>query len=227
MIPAYGHRGAGRVRSGTETAERRRSVRAFWLQCDYARGTPAAAYLTKRGLPWLMAHENIRYRFDCPHPNGNILPAMVVLVHDGEGAISAVHRTFLDVSGAKAGVEPSKASFGPIAGGAIRLHAPGPELVVGEGLESTASAGLLLGLPAWSAVAAGNLAHSLVLPRMVRTVVVAADHDASGTGQRAASHAARRWRLEGRVVRIATPDAVGQDFNDVLQARLAMETADA
>lgn len=221
MTVAYERYGAGPVRSPTDTAERRRRVRAFWLRCDYATGTPAQAYLARRGLPWLTAHDQVRFRPDCPHPGGNTLPALVVLVHDGQGSICAVHRTFLDPAGAKAGVAPSKASFGPIAGGAIRLNPPSPELLVGEGLESAASAGLLLGLPAWSAIAAGNLAHSLVLPPMVRAVVVAADHDTSGTGQRAADHAARRWRREGRVVRIATPDVPGMDFNDVLQARLA------
>ena len=96
-----------------------------------------------------------------------------------------------------------------------------------EGLETAASAGLLLGLPAWAAIACGNLGASLVLPRIVRAVVIAADND--GPGQRAAALAARRWMAEGRAVRIATPDGPGQDFNDVLLARLrdAAEAAHA
>ena len=143
---------------------------------------------------------------------------MVVLVHDGDGAICACHRTYLDPSGAKAAVDPVKASYGPIAGGAIRLHPPAPELLVAEGLETAASAGLLLGLPAWSAIAAGNLAKSLVLPPGVRHVTIAADADPPG--QRAAAAAARRWIGEGRSVRIATPDTPGTDFADVLTARL-------
>ena len=66
---AYEHRGAGRVRSANETAERRRNARTFWLHCDYATPrTPAALYLARRGLAWLMGHEHIRYRPDCPHP---------------------------------------------------------------------------------------------------------------------------------------------------------------
>ena len=89
--------------------------------------------------------------------------------------------------------------------------------------KSAAAAGLLLGLPAWAAIAAGNLAHSMVLPPGVRRVVVAADNDWSGTGQDAAAHAARRWRAHGIAVEVATPDKPGTDFNDVLAARLAME----
>jgi putative DNA primase/helicase len=225
MTPAYEHRGAGPVRSPADTVERRRRVRAFWHRCDYATGTPAASYLARRGLPWLTGHDHIRYRLDTPHPGGGTLPALVALVHDGTGNICAAHRTFLDLSGAKAAADPPKASLGPIAGGAIRLHPPAPELLVGEGLETAASAGLLLGLPAWAAIACGNLGASLVLPPMVRAVVIAADNDAPG--QRAAALAAQRWMAEGRAVRIATPDGPGQDFNDVLQARLAAGAAHA
>jgi putative DNA primase/helicase len=224
---SYERRGAGRVLTADETAERRKRVRAFWHRCDYATGTPAAAYLARRGLSWLTGHENIRYRPDAPHPAGGTLPAMVALVYDGVGNIAAVHRTFLDLAGMKAAVDPPKASIGPIAGGAIRLHPAGPELLVAEGLETAASAGLLLGLPAWAAIACGNLGASMVLPPTVRAVVVAADSD--GPGRRAAHRAARRWQAEGRAVRIATPDQPGQDFNDVLLARLhgAAEAAHA
>jgi len=67
----------------------------------------------------------------------------------------------------------------------------------------------------------------MVLPPMVRAVVIAADSD--GPGRRAAHRAARRWLAEGRAVRIALPDLPGQDFNDVLLARLhgAAEAAHA
>ena len=50
-------------------------------------------------------------------------------------------------------------------------------LVIGEGIESSASAGRLMGLPAWAAVSAGNLAKGLVLPSEARRVVIAADPD--------------------------------------------------
>lgn len=218
MTTAYEHRGAGPVRSPADTAERRRRVRAFWFRCDYATGTPAAAYLARRGLPWLAAHEHIRYRPDASHPGGGTLPALVALVHDGSGNIAAVHRTFLALDGSKAAVDPVKASLGPIAGGAIRLHSAAPEMVVAEGLETTAAAALLLGLPGWAAVACGNLGTSMALPAGVRRVTIAADPDLPG--QRAAAKAARRWRAEGRNVRIATPDTPGQDFADLLLARI-------
>lgn len=43
-------------------------------------------------------------------------------------------------------------------GGAVRLAPPlAAEVVIGEGLETAGAAGLLIGVPAWSAVSAGNL----------------------------------------------------------------------
>ena len=119
--------------------------------------------------------------------------------------------------GRKATVTPVKASLGPIWGGAIRLQDPDPgqSIVIGEGIETSASAGCLMGLPAWAAISAGNLANALVLPPEVRRVVIAADPD--DAGRRAARDAWIRWTAEGRKVRIALPDGAG-DFNDLLLA---------
>jgi phage/plasmid primase-like uncharacterized protein len=113
-------------------------------------------------------------------------------------------------------VEPAKASLGPVWGGAVRLEAPASDkpIVIGEGIETSASAGRLMGLPAWSAVNAGNLAKGLVLPPEASRLVIAADPDRAG--RTAARDAWLRWRAEGRNVQIATPDGVG-DFNDLLR----------
>ena len=133
----------------------------LWSGSEPATGTPADAYLAHRGLPGLAASPALRFRGDTPHPEGGKLPAMVALVCDAAGAPIAVHRTYITRDGRKAAVEPAKASLGPVWGGAIRLHpiAAGAPLIIGEGIESAASAGRLLGLPAWAAVSAGNMAH--------------------------------------------------------------------
>jgi putative DNA primase/helicase len=109
-------------------------------------------------------------------------------------------------------------------GGAVRLCPVSPEIVIGEGIESSASAGLLLGLPAWAALSATNLERGLVLPAAVRSIIIGADHDfmtrrGRRPGQEAAAIAAGRWRREGRRAHIATPDKPGLDFNDLLQER--------
>jgi hypothetical protein len=57
------------------------------------------------------------------------------------------------------------------------------------------------------------------LPPEVRRIVIAADNDASGAGQRNALAAYDRWTAEGRSVRIKIPPNTGDDFNDVLTKR--------
>jgi phage/plasmid primase-like uncharacterized protein len=192
------------------------AARRLWSGSEPAANTIADAYLSSRGLAGLAASAGLRFRGDCHHPEGGRLPAMVALAQDVTGAPIAVHRTYLRSDGAgKADVEPARATLGPVWGGAIRLYPAGEELVIGEGIETAASAGRLLGLPAWSAISAGNLARGLVLPADVQAVVIAADADEAG--ERAAQEAALRWHHEGKTVRIARPDKLGTDFNDLLR----------
>jgi phage/plasmid primase-like uncharacterized protein len=182
---------------------------------------PAGRYLARRHLAHLVGSSALRFRGDAYHPEGGRYPALVALVHDGAGQPVACHRTYLRQDGTKATAEPQKASKGPVWGGAIRIYRAAAELVVGEGIETSASAGRLLHLPAWAAISAGNLARALVLPPEVQSVVIAADRDAAGA--QAAHDAAARWRREGRQVRIAWPDTEGQDFNDILTTRMEVQ----
>jgi putative DNA primase/helicase len=191
-----------------------------WLGSEPVSGTAADRYLAARGLTDLAASSALRFRGDTRHPEGGRLPALIALVSDPSGNPVAVHRTFLTRDGCKASVEPVKASLGPIWGSAIRLHTIEPDkpLLIGEGIESSASAGRLMGLPAWAAVSAGNMAKALVLPTEARRVVIAVDPD--DAGRKAARDAWIRWRAEGREVRVAVPDGAS-DFNDLLRNREA------
>jgi hypothetical protein len=222
----YGRIGACTPKPPTETAERRRAAITAWTRCDYITPGPVARYLQTRNLGWLAAprfRTVLRQRLDCRHPTGITLPALIALVSDPSGNVSAIHRIFLCPDGsAKTDLNPRAASFGPIAGGAIRLapeaivRASG-ELIVGEGLETTASAAMLLRLPAWSAIACGNLGRAMVLPAWVEHVVIAVDRDPPG--MKAADAATRRWRAENRTVRFLLPDRAGADAADVLAWR--------
>ena len=192
---------------------------AIWNGSDAVPDTPAEVYLRNRCIAHVTGSAALRFRRDTPHPGGGRMPALVAIVVDMAGKPVAAHRTFLTRDGHKANVEPQKATLGPYWGGAIRLESIGSELVIGEGIESSASAGRVLGLPAWAAISAGNLARGLVLPPELRAVVIAADAD--DAGERAACEAALRWSREGRRVRIARPNHTGWDFNDVLCEREA------
>jgi putative DNA primase/helicase len=76
----------------------------------------------------------------------------------------------------------------------------------------------IFGLAGWSAVFAGGL-KTMELPPDVRNVIIAADNDVSGAGQRNALAAYDRWVAEDRSVRIKCPPNAGDDFNDVLIKR--------
>lgn len=201
---------------GAREAKQAAALR-LWDGSTSCAGTAAALYLAGRGIGHASMSAALRFRGDCGHPEGGHLPAMVALVQNWAGQPIACHRTYLTQTGSKAAVDPPKASLGPVWGGAVRLDPAGPELVIGEGVETSASAGLLLHLPAWSAISAGNLASGLVLPPEVRAVVIAADPDPAGKA--AAAAASVRWQAEGRRVRVATPDIPGGDFNTVLRER--------
>lgn len=91
--------------------------------------------------------------------------------------------------------------------------------MVGEGIETCLAAMQATGLPAWSALSTSGL-RTLELPVEVSEVIVLADGDQPGDA--AALDAARRWKREGRTVRIARPPD-GMDFNDLLLGRFASD----
>jgi putative DNA primase/helicase len=208
----------------TDAAGRTRAALAIWDAAMPIKGTLGEVYLAARGL----AGENsaaLRYHPALRHPNATgTFPALVALIRSTTtGEPVAVHRTYLRRDGAgKASVDPAKATKGPMAGGAIMLHEPvaGAPLVIGEGIESSLSAGRLLDAPAWAAIAAGNMAR-IIPPDGPSEIILAADPDL--VGQREAWTAADRRRGLGRRVQVATPDNTDEDFNDLLRRRLARE----
>jgi phage/plasmid primase-like uncharacterized protein len=150
---------------------------------------------------------------------------MIASIVDIDGHLTGTHATYLRADGSGKADFPrselQRECRGLIHGGAIRLgeHDPDRALIIAEGVESAISAAQIFGLPAWSAVSAGGLC-TIPLPSEVRNIVIAADNDTSGAGQRNALAAYRRWVSEGRSVRIAMPPIAGYDFNDVLAMRV-------
>ena len=146
---------------------------------------------------------------------------MVAVVEQVQRGPVAVHATYLRPDGSgKADIpkEQQKASFGSIKGGAVRLgiSRAGEWLAVGEGIETTLSVAVACAMPGLAAVSAGGI-RSLVLSREATRVIICADHDASGVGERAARDAAARWLAEGRRVKLGLPPRAGIDFNDILR----------
>jgi putative DNA primase/helicase len=74
----------------------------------------------------------------------------------------------------------------------------------------------MFALPGWAALCADGI-EALELPDPIDRVVIAADNDANGVGQRAGLSARNRWAEEGRSARILLPPNIDEDFNDLLQ----------
>jgi hypothetical protein len=191
----------------------------MWDRAADARRSPVVRWFASRGIT-IAPPLSLRWARSVKHPSGVSLPAMIAKIVSVDDGFVAIHRTFLLPDGSdKAAVDKKqqRMSLGPVIGGAVRLASfdPGRALIVGEGIESTLSLMQLRGLPGWAAVSVPGL-KSLILPRAVRRVLIAVDHDRNGAGEAAAREAGRRWLSERREVRLAMPQAFG-DWNDVLR----------
>ncbi len=196
-----------------DDSDRTASALRLWQLAVPGAGSSAEAYLHSRGID-LAVPASVRFHPRLKHPSGGGWPGMVALVTRGpDGQVLAIHRTFLTPDGGgKAPVSPQKMMLGPCRGGAVRLAIPSGKLMVGEGIETCLSVMQATGLPAWAALSAPGL-RALDLPLEVTEITVLADGDE--VGEAAAQYAAKRWRTEGRQVRIAHP-GLGSDFNDLL-----------
>ncbi len=221
-----GHSAPATPRAEPDHADRTARALALWNAAMPAAGSIAERYLASRALP-LPDGAALRFLPDARHPSGARASCMIALAVDATGQGRAIHRTYLAPGGTgKAALDPPRATLGPIGGAVVRLcqWRAGLPLVIGEGIETALSAGVLLGAPAWAALSAGNMAR-VPLPAACMDVMIAADHDPPG--QRAAWAAADALAAPGRRVRVMTPDTPNTDFNDVLRARGAMEAAHA
>jgi putative DNA primase/helicase len=193
--------------------QRTEAALRLWQASQRAEETPVETYLRSRGLH-ISPPPAIRFNTGLKHPSGSVWPAMVGLVTRGVDRVPiAIHRTFLARDGSgKAPVDPAKMMLGPCRGGVVRLSDPGSVLMVGEGIETCLAAMLATGYAAWAALSTSGL-RALELPSGARDVIVLADGDAPG--EAAAQDCGRRWKRQGRRVRIARPPK-GMDFNDLL-----------
>jgi hypothetical protein len=218
-------RASNRPRPSSNAVGRSAAALRLWKKGRPAAGSPASVYLAGRGLV-LPDGEALRWLPDTPHtPSVTRGSCMIALVTDAAGMPLAVHRTWLAPGGmGKAALDPPRMTLGPVAGGAVRLCCwqPGAALVIGEGIESSLAAGLIVGAPAWAALSAGNLARA-PLPDGLAHVLIAADADAPGqraawaaadafSSPRAAGGGADAQRGRHRLQRpLAAPAGAGRD----------------
>ena len=194
------------------------AARRLWRRCRAIGGTHAEAYLRARGLarcrfPALRFHPELRYREGSAVRR---LPALVAAVTGDDGAVTGVHRTWLDPRRpSKADVASPRKALGRVYGLAVRFGEPAERaatLLVGEGIETVLS--LVTAVPeitAAAALSAGSLG-SFSLPPACRRLVIARDNDFEGAW--AAERLARRCARAGVEAAVIVPQ--GGDFNDDL-----------
>jgi hypothetical protein len=193
-------------------AKRRAEACARWNHPWLEPVTPdrdAAKYLNARGIGAFIGHPAMRCL-------GGMLLARVWHVQYG---LSAVQYTPLTWDCTDRDRSEHRTTVGVLKGGGVWIGAPKPDewVVVGEGLETTLSAILLMEQRRGVAVL-GSHYKDLVLPSTVRKLLVAVDNDE--TGRETSAHAVKLWRQRGLTVRVAMPDNEGEDFNDVLLTKL-------
>lgn len=132
-----------------------------------------------------------------------------------DGALVAVHRTYLD-RGGKANVPtPRKLTppSGPLAGAFIPLAEPRDGVIgVAEGIETAAAASLGAGLPVVAAYCAQSLAN-YEWPEVIDRLVIFGDNDEAGA--HAVHTLARRATQKNVANKILIPSVPGSDWADV------------
>jgi putative DNA primase/helicase len=201
--------------------QKRASLNALWRGCELIRGDdPVDRWLHRRGVGMQNYPKCLRTGMRIRHggPPVSWHPAMLAMVSDATGKPATIHKTYITSDGEKAPVDKVRmfcAGAVP-AGGAVRLAMPGPVMGIAEGIETAFAAMKMFGIPTWSALNAGGV-ERFEPPVETKRLIIFADNDINGTGQRAAYALAAR--LSGRVaVDVRIPDQPDTDWNDVLLA---------
>lgn len=198
----------------SEDRDRIERAGTLWREARPIEGTPAVAYLASRGVSY--QGEALRWHPSCPFGKGERHGCMIALVRNiVTNEPQAIHRTAIDAHGRKL----DRKAFGPIGGGAVKLTDDADVtkvIAIGEGIETALSIPrlpMLENMPVWSVLSANGIAAFPVLPG-IESVWIAADNDASGTGQKAARSAGERLHAAGVETIILAPTQAGADLND-------------
>lgn len=186
-------------------------------------GTLGDRYLRQRGIAGASLHPALRFHPSCYYRDlatgrRTSFPALIAIVTDPSGAITGVHRTWLDPDGdGKAKVEDPRRALGRLLGNAVRFRFPVndavPVMAAGEGLESILSLSHVMpGMPMVAALAANHLA-AFRLPAGCRRLYVAADADVAG--RHGIKGLSRRAQELGVLPLVLSPEL--GDFNEDLR----------
>ena len=182
----------------------------IWENAEYKTDL-VEKYLQGRGISGPVP-DSIR-QITLPYTSGSkeLYTCMVAEVTDIHSKTVGIHRTFLeqqpDGSVTKAQVAAPKKCLGGIKGNHIRLSDDYLEtLHLTEGIETGLAVRDALSASVLACISAQNLA-AVIVPDDIECVVIWADKDLSGTGEKFAKMAADRLTKQGKKVFILFPDA--------------------
>lgn len=186
---------------------------SFWKgAAKVVSNDPVSKYLTNR-----LGEIDIPPSLRCGMTSGN--PLMAAIVQDEKGAPVSCHRTFLTRDGKKADLpNPKRLMAGSISshnGVCIRLSPVSKVLGIAEGIETALAASKIHNIPSWSAINA-TLLEKWTPPEGVEEVVIFADNDANGRGQKAAFTLHCKLYDMGIKVSVKIPDQIDTDWADAL-----------
>jgi hypothetical protein len=245
------------------------AAKRIWCKALPGVGTLADGYMRARGIDFEAWPPSLRFAPDLPYwrkiggkgREWHRGPAMVAAITNQIGNLTAVHMTWIDLMRPKAkalilgpdgAAQPAKLMRGSKKGGAIRLTAwrEAPVMVMGEGIETTATAMVSGADPHavyWAGADLGNMAgvmiksgkrgvlsgapdltdeRAFVPPVWVDRFVLLKDGDSEPESTRAKLMSAARRAQHAKPGRTAAIVSAGSglDFNDILTGANAAAT---
>jgi hypothetical protein len=214
-----------RPQDGSDDIEKLAFIKSIWTSAQPLLGSMAERYLDEtRGIDITKLpqdiHRSLRFHSNCVFGSGTHLPCLIALMRDPlsdepvgiqrialehrDGKIEKVERRMLG----RAGV--------------VKLWPTGPQLVVGEGLETVLAAATRISyrgtplLPAWAALSSQKLGVLPIIPG-VKQLILLVDNDHNREGQAAAARCAERWSSAGCTAVKLIPKQPGFDFNEIVK----------
>jgi hypothetical protein len=198
------------------------SARRLWAASKALSGSIGSFYLAGRSIIDVLPSDPLRFHPHCFYrpsdddaPGGRpAWPAMIAAVTDLAGAITGVHRTWLDPETMeKAPIAYPRRAIGHLLGHGVRFGAEGPVMAAGEGIETMLSLRQIMPrLPMIAGLSGAHLA-AIAFPAALRRLYVARDDDPAG----AIALATLRERASERGIAVCPLEPRHGDFNGDLQ----------
>jgi hypothetical protein len=133
----------------------------LWNNGGELQGPVVEAYYGWRGLA-VPKTDNLRFVASLKHKSGASYPAIIARAQNAKGDMTGVQRTFLAPDGSGKATVPKrqqKMSLGRIKGSMVHLAelVDGEPLLLGEGVETTATAMQATGFPGWVTLGTSGL----------------------------------------------------------------------